>query len=197
MTSCEPAAHIFKLVRVSATKLEVYLAEPLLDMPDEEAERFDALRWWLDEAQRQRFPNLRRLALDVLSIPAMAADVERVFSSAALTLTDLRHRMSARTLRLFELLKSWNRSPLFGQVSATSVPRAATNYIYRLQPTRSFEVSPTKPSEPKKPPTMAPLSRLWSSRKHSKTRNLQLKKGSHSGKFQRIFYYYMLSLGLD
>jgi hypothetical protein len=40
------------------------------------------------------------MARDLLSIPAMAADVERLFSAAKLTLTDQRGRMYAETLKL-------------------------------------------------------------------------------------------------
>lgn len=52
------------------------VSEPaiLIDIP--------ALQWWLDAQQRTRWPMLSHLAVNVLSIPAMSAEAERVFSGA-------------------------------------------------------------------------------------------------------------------
>jgi hypothetical protein len=47
------------------------------------------------------------MAINVLSIPAMSADVERLFSSAGLTLLDRRNRMGTELLEALECLKSW------------------------------------------------------------------------------------------
>jgi hypothetical protein len=49
------------------------------------------------------------MALNMLSILAIAADVERLFSSAGLTLTDRRNRMGVDLLEALECLKSWNK----------------------------------------------------------------------------------------
>lgn len=49
------------------------------------------------------------MALNILSILAIAADVERLFSSAGLTLTDRRNRMGVDLLEALECLKSWNK----------------------------------------------------------------------------------------
>ena len=43
------------------------------------------VEWWM--AQRTSFPLLSKLALNILAIPAMAADCKRAFSLAKLTLT--------------------------------------------------------------------------------------------------------------
>ena len=43
------------------------------------------------------------------SIPAMATDVERLFSNAGLTLTDRRNRMGINLLEALECLKSCNK----------------------------------------------------------------------------------------
>src|SRR5436305_11677401 len=40
------------------------------------------LDWWLRDEQRQRYPRLSQMAIDILSIPAMSAGPERVFSGA-------------------------------------------------------------------------------------------------------------------
>jgi hypothetical protein len=49
------------------------------------------------------------MALNMLSIPAMAADVKQLFSSAGLTLIDRRNRMGIDLLEALECLKSWNK----------------------------------------------------------------------------------------
>ena len=72
--------------------------------------------------QVRRFPNLCRLARDFLSIPVMSADVERLFSAAKLTVTDLRHTLTAETIRLFQLLRSWDSSPVLQGMHMVCIP---------------------------------------------------------------------------
>ena len=69
----------------------------------------DPIAWWQGPVQRHKYPHLSKMALNMLSIPAMAADVERLFSSAGLTLTDRRNRMGIDLLEALECLKSWNK----------------------------------------------------------------------------------------
>jgi hypothetical protein len=67
------------------------------------------------------------MALNMLSILAIAADVERLFSSAGLTLTDRRNRMGVDLLEALECLKSWNKIKEFNimeQVVANSFNQA-------------------------------------------------------------------------
>jgi hAT family C-terminal dimerisation region len=45
-----------------------------------------ALNWWLLNAQRQKWPRLSQMAIDLLSIPAMSGEPERVFSGARRTI---------------------------------------------------------------------------------------------------------------
>ena len=47
------------------------------------------------------------MALDILSIPAMAADPERLFSGAKISITDRRNRLGIQTIEALECLKSW------------------------------------------------------------------------------------------
>jgi hypothetical protein len=68
-----------------------------------------AIDWWCEPRQRQRFPNLHRMAVDFLSIPAMSAEPERLFSECKRILTNDRHSMHADTLEAVEGLKSFNR----------------------------------------------------------------------------------------
>lgn len=83
------------------SELERYLR---LDLP---VRVDDPIQWWLD--RKQQFPTLSQLALDLFSIPAMAADCERTFSLAKLTLTSQRLSMDPRTLELIQCLKNWLR----------------------------------------------------------------------------------------
>ncbi|KFZ18501.1 hypothetical protein V501_01169, partial [Pseudogymnoascus sp. VKM F-4519 (FW-2642)] len=94
----------------------------------------DLRAWWLE--QKTTYPALAVMALDILSIPAMEAEPERLFSSAKATtlvvialdillipameaeperlflsakaiMTDKRNQMKAETLEALESLKSW------------------------------------------------------------------------------------------
>jgi hypothetical protein len=49
----------------------------------------------------------RELALDILSIPAMSAEVERLFSATKLTITDLRTKLVLNVVEALLCLKSW------------------------------------------------------------------------------------------
>jgi hypothetical protein len=84
---------------------EVYCREPVVMTPD-------PLKWWLEVAQRRRFPSLSLMAIDILSIAAMSSGTERLFSKSKLTVTDQRGAMDAETLNLVECLRSWDSSAL-------------------------------------------------------------------------------------
>lgn len=49
------------------------------------------------------------MAIDILSIPPMSAESERVFSGARRTITWERHRLGAEVVEQSECLKSWIR----------------------------------------------------------------------------------------
>ncbi len=53
------------------------------------------------------------MALDILSIPAMSADPERLFSGAKITVSDRRNRLGIYTLEALECLKSWLKISTF------------------------------------------------------------------------------------
>jgi hypothetical protein len=59
------------------------------------------------KTQQKTFPNLSKMAIDYLSIPAMSTDAERLFSSCLITLTDRRNRLGDDVLEAIECLKSW------------------------------------------------------------------------------------------
>lgn len=51
------------------------------------------LNWWLESAQRRRFPTLSLMAIDILSIAPISTETERLFSEAKLSVTDGRGSM--------------------------------------------------------------------------------------------------------
>jgi hypothetical protein len=48
-----------------------------------------AIAWLCEPRQRKRFPSLHRMAVDLLSIPAMSAEPERLFSECKRILTTI------------------------------------------------------------------------------------------------------------
>ena len=84
---------------------EVYCREPVMMISD-------PLKWWLEPAQRRRFPNLSLMAVDILSIAPMSAETERLFSKAKASVTDQRGSMGIETVNLLECLRSWDNSAL-------------------------------------------------------------------------------------
>ena len=75
-------------------ELQLYLSEPLY--PEQEC--WHPIKWWLEESNQRRFPILSRLALDILSVPAMSSSTERFFSDAKLTIGPLRMKLLATTI---------------------------------------------------------------------------------------------------
>ena len=86
-------------------ELERYLALPILPNTG-----ISARQWWLEPSQQRVSPNLSRMAIELLSIPAMSAEPERLFSGAKLTISDQRASLQAQTIEATECLKSWCRS---------------------------------------------------------------------------------------
>jgi hAT family C-terminal dimerisation region len=70
-------------------------------------------KWWLEPTQQKIYPNLSKMALDILSIPSMSADPERLFSGAKITVSDRRNRLGIYTLEALECLKSWLNIEVF------------------------------------------------------------------------------------
>jgi hypothetical protein len=67
-------------------------------------------KWWLEDTQQTLYPNLSKMALDILSIPAMSAEPERLFSDTKITLQDRRNRLGIGTIEAIECIKSWSRT---------------------------------------------------------------------------------------
>jgi hypothetical protein len=58
-------------------------------------------------------PNLSKMALNLLSIPAMSAAPKRLFSSCKITLTDRCNKLSGRVIEALESLRSWYQVQTF------------------------------------------------------------------------------------
>jgi hypothetical protein len=69
-----------------------------------------ALAWWLREEQQQRYPCLSKMAIDILSVPSMSAEPERVFSGARRTISWDRCQLGSSTIEKGECMKSWIKS---------------------------------------------------------------------------------------
>jgi hypothetical protein len=75
-----------------------------------------ALQWWCQDQQRKRWPRLSYMAIDILSIPAMSDEPERVFSGARRTMSWDRAQMGAETLEKVECLKHWKGSGILSDM---------------------------------------------------------------------------------
>jgi hypothetical protein len=49
------------------------------------------------------------MALDILSIPAMSASIERLFASANISVSDRRNQLIPNTIEVIESFKSWQK----------------------------------------------------------------------------------------
>jgi hypothetical protein len=90
----------------SANELEDFIKEE----PSSIVQPETALSWWLKEEQRRRWPQLSYMAIDILSIPAMSAEPERIFSGARRTISWERSQLSTNTIEQTECLKHWKMS---------------------------------------------------------------------------------------
>ena len=74
-----------------------------------------ALEYWLQPSQRQSYPQLSQMAIDILSTMAISAESERVFSGARRTIAWTRARLSGVTIEQLECLKHWQRAGLISR----------------------------------------------------------------------------------
>jgi hypothetical protein len=78
----------------------------------------DLIGWWMREDNP--WGGLRQMALDLLSIPAMSTEVERVFSSAKRLITGDRNRLQDNTIEVLQLLKYWWADALLAKKLGTN-----------------------------------------------------------------------------
>jgi hypothetical protein len=91
---------------------EQYLqADHYLDCESEDSQSkkaVDLCAFWA--SCETQYPSLARMAFDMLSIPAMSSECERMFSSTKILLSDRRARMKEDIIEASECLRSWFRS---------------------------------------------------------------------------------------
>lgn len=78
--------------------------EQYLKLPQEDFDTCDPILWWA--GRRAQFPNLSRLARDILSIPGPTVAVERIFSGGRDTVSMRRASLKPETIRTLMLVKA-------------------------------------------------------------------------------------------
>ena len=78
---------------------ERYLPQPLMPR---QADNWKALSWWVKPETGSLYPSLSKMAVDILSIPSMAASNERLYSEAKQTMIDARNLMDPETLEIIQ-----------------------------------------------------------------------------------------------
>jgi len=78
-------------------------------IPLGEDESFDSMRFWNDRYSTQ--PDLARMALDALAVPAMSDECERLSSSTKLLLTDRCSCLRMDIVEACECLRAWYGPP--------------------------------------------------------------------------------------
>lgn len=84
----------------NADEFDAYINGSCIEFGDADA----VITWVIDSNLRQ---GIKQQLLDLLSIPAMSAELERVFSQAKFTVTAGRNRLTAHTIEMLELLRHW------------------------------------------------------------------------------------------
>jgi hypothetical protein len=64
-----------------------------------------SLQWWCGDGQRSHWPRVSLMAIDILSIPAMSDEPERVFSGARQTISWDRAQLGDDNIKKVECLK--------------------------------------------------------------------------------------------
>ena len=99
--------------QANVDELTAYLREPVTRV--REGERLNLFKWWDDH--KEQYPTLAQMAFDILSIPAMSAECERVFSGAGALVTNRKKRMLEDIIEAIECLRSWWRQDIISQVT--------------------------------------------------------------------------------
>ena len=80
---------------------EIYILQNSIQISD------SALDWWLHDEQWECWPQLSQMTIDILSISAMSAEPEWVFSEAWRTISWNRMQLEQEIIEKIECLKSW------------------------------------------------------------------------------------------
>jgi hypothetical protein len=96
----------------SADEYEDYNSQDSFKLP----KNMIALEWWCQDAQTTRWPRLSRMAIEILSIPPMSDEPERVFSGARRTVSWDRGQIEVDTIECRECLKHWKNSGILNLI---------------------------------------------------------------------------------
>jgi hAT family C-terminal dimerisation region len=89
---------------VPGDEYDAYLASPPTRVDD-------PIIWWRDH--QTIYAKLAQMAFDLLSVPAMSAECERVFSQAKLTVKHQRNRLLDTAIDAIQCMKNWLRNKAY------------------------------------------------------------------------------------
>jgi len=69
----------------------------------------EPIAWWTTVG-RVHYPHLAQMAIDILSIPAMSDEPERIFSRLGLMITDRRNGLQCSIVQAAQCLHSWDKA---------------------------------------------------------------------------------------
>ncbi|KAK5996238.1 Putative AC transposase-like protein [Cladobotryum mycophilum] len=82
----------------------------LLDTHPNDSKVSDPFEYWM--LKQEEYPHLSRMAIDILSVPPMSAEPERLFSVSGAMVAPRRSRLEASTIGIAMTLRSWLRAGL-------------------------------------------------------------------------------------
>jgi hypothetical protein len=93
---------------VPVDEYEIYVAVKLISIDN-------FIAWWRDH--QTIYLKLTQIAFDLLSISAISAECERVFSQAKLAVDPQRNKLLDATLDALQCVKNWLRNKAFSLVN--------------------------------------------------------------------------------
>jgi hAT family C-terminal dimerisation region len=93
--------------RSPVQRMDEFLSFIEADSVDLEAYNMTPIEWWCLEKNRNQYPRLFKMALDILSIPPMSDAPERTFSCGRRTVPWSRARLKAENIEMVESVANW------------------------------------------------------------------------------------------
>jgi hypothetical protein len=90
-------------------------------------EPIDLITWWRNN--KERFPTLHKVALDIFAAPAMSSDLERRFSEASKTCTSSRNSLLGSTLERNQVLRSLIQEGIVRERRVANIPETECSHI--------------------------------------------------------------------
>jgi hypothetical protein len=87
------------------------------------------IKYWL--GLRDQYPNLSKMAIDVLSIPASRCECERVFSELGNLLESRRRNIGSELLAAIQCVRRWLRAEV-GNDEVAAKATITEELVYRL-----------------------------------------------------------------